>query len=120
MSALAATVDRLRGLRPEYADSYAPCTGVPAQPGWTSLADAVPQVAEGCDRAREPDNPARLAAVAATAAGGALVHAVLGRVAAALVLERRAWATRAAHLALHADTGRLAVRDATLLVLPDD
>lgn len=120
MSALVTTVERLRGLRPEYPDSYAPCIGVPQQPGWTALADAVPQVAEWCARAREQDNPARLASVAATTVGGALVHAVLGRVTAALVLERRAWDTRAAHLAVHADTGRLAVRDATLLVLPDD
>jgi hypothetical protein len=120
MSALGATVERLRGLRPEYPDAYAPCIGVPAEPGWTLLADAVPHVPGWCAQARERDNPARLASVAATTVGGALVHAVLGQVTAALVLDRRAWDVRAGHLAVHADTGRLAVRDATLVVLPDD
>lgn len=120
MSALAATVDRLRGLRPEYPDAYAPRIGVPAEPGWTSLAEAVPQVAAWCAQAREQDNPAGLASVAATTVGGALVHAVLGRVTAALVLEHRAWDVRAGHLSVHADAGLLAVRDATLLVLPGD
>jgi hypothetical protein len=120
MSALAATVERLRGLRPDYPDAYAVRIGVPAEPGWRSLADAVPHVAEWCAQARERDNPARLASVAATAVGGALVHGVLGRVTAALVLDRRAWDVRAGHLAVHPDTERVAVRDASLLVLPDD
>jgi hypothetical protein len=125
MNALAATVGRLRGLLPDYPDAYAVGIGVPDEPGWRSLADAVPDVAEWCAQARERDNPARLASVAATAVGGALVHAVLGPVTAALVLERRAWDVRAAHLAVHPDpdgypAGRVAVRDASLLVLPDD
>jgi hypothetical protein len=120
MSALAATVERLRGLRPEYPDAYAVHIGVPAEPGWRSLADAVPHVAEWCAQARERDNPGRLASVAATAVGGALVHGVLGTVTAALVLERRAWDVRAEHLAAHPATERVAVRDASLLVLPDD
>jgi hypothetical protein len=120
MSALAATVETLRGLRPEYPDAYAPRIGVPAEPGWSSLADVVPRVGAWCAQAREQDNPARLASVAATTVGGALVHAVLGRVTAALVLDRRAWDVRPGHLSLHPDTGRLAVRDASLLVLPDD
>src|ERR671916_3400 len=104
MSALAATVDRLRGLRPEYPDAYAPRIGVPAEPGWTPLAEAVPHVAGWCAQAREQDNPAGLASVAATTVGGALVHAVLGRVTAALVLEHRAWDVRAAHLVVHPDS----------------
>jgi hypothetical protein len=120
MSALAATVERLRGLRPEYPDAYAPCIGVPAEPGWSSPADVVAHVDAWCARAREQDNPARLASVAATTVAGVLVHAVLGRVTAALVLDRRAWDVRAGHLVLHPGTGRLAVRDASLLVLPDD
>jgi hypothetical protein len=120
MDALAATVERLRGLRPDYPDAYAVRIGVPAEPGWRSLADAVPDVAEWCAQARERDNPARLASVAATAVGGALVHGVLGTVTAALVLERRAWDLRAEHLAVHPATDRVAVRDASLLVLPDD
>jgi hypothetical protein len=120
MSALAATVERLRGLRPEYPDAYAPRIGVPAEPGWSSLADVVPQVGEWCVQARERDNPARLASVAATTVGGTLVHAVLGRVTAALVLDRRAWDVRAGNLAVHPDTDRVAVRAASLLLLPDD
>ncbi len=120
MDALAATVKRLRGLRPDYPDAYAVRIGVPAEPGWRSLADAVPDVAEWCAQARERDNPARLASVAATAVGGALVHGVLGTVTAALVLERRAWDLHAEHLAVHPATERVAVRDASLLVLPDD
>jgi hypothetical protein len=120
MSALAATVDRLRRLLPEYPDAYAPRIGVPDEPGWTPLAEAAPHVAGWCARARERDNPAGLDSVAASTVGGALTHAVLGRVTAALVLDRRAWDVRAAHLAVHPDDGRLAVCDATLLVLPDD
>jgi hypothetical protein len=120
MEALAATVERLRGLRPEYPDVYAPRIGVPPEPGWSTLADVVPHIGGWCARARERDNPARLASVAAMTVGGAFVHAVLGRVTAALVLERRAWDVRAAHLAIHAETELLAVRGATLLVLPGD
>jgi hypothetical protein len=120
MNPLAATVERLRGLRPDYPDAYAVRIGVPAEPGWRLLADAVPDVANWCAQARERDNPARLASVAATAVGGALVHGVLGTVTAALVLDRRAWDLHAGHLAVHPATDRVAVRDASLLVLPDD
>jgi hypothetical protein len=120
MSALAATVERLRGLLPDYPDAYAVRIGVPAEPGWRSLADAVPDVAQWCAQARERDNPSRLASVAATAVGGTLAHGVLGTVTSALVLERRAWDVRAAHLAVHPATERFAVRDASLLVLPGD
>jgi hypothetical protein len=77
-------------------------------------------VANWCAQARERDNPARLASVAATAVGGALVHGVLGTVTAALVLDRRAWDLHDGHLAVHPATDRVAVRDASLLVLPDD
>lgn len=120
MSILSGTVELLRGLRPDYPDAYGVHIGVPDEPGWWSLADAVPHVADWCARAREQDNPARLASVAATAVGGTLVHAVLGRVTAALVLERRAWDVHAARLAVHPETERVALRDASLLVLPDD
>ncbi|TQM14010.1 hypothetical protein [Pseudonocardia kunmingensis] len=120
MSALAATTARLRELRPAYPDAYAVRIGVPAEPGWRSLAVAVPDVAEWCARARQEDNPAGLASVAATSVAGTLVHAVLGRVSAALLLERRAWDVRAGNLLVHPGTGGVAVRDATLLVLPDD
>ncbi|GAA0902243.1 hypothetical protein [Pseudonocardia zijingensis] len=120
MSALAVTVERLRGLLPQYPDSYAPRIGVPAEPGWSFLADAQPQVPAWCARAQEEGNPARLASVAATTVGGSLVHAVLGRVTAALVLDQRAWHVRAGHLAVHHATGRVALRDASLLVLPGD
>ncbi|WP_219417175.1 (2Fe-2S)-binding protein [Pseudonocardia nigra] len=118
------TVLRLRGLRPEYPDAYAVRLGVPAESGWSPVADLTPQVVEDwCAEARERDNPQRLASVAATAVGGALTHAVLGRVTAALLLERRAWDVDAANLAVHRTDGYLdqvAVRGATGLVLPDD
>jgi hypothetical protein len=120
MSALAATVERLRGLRPAYPDVYAPRIGVPAEPGWRSFADLEQHVAQLCAQAREEDNPGRLASVAAAAVGGTLSHAVLGRVTAALVLERRAWTVAAGHLAVHGDDDQVALRDASVLVLPDD
>ncbi|OZM76278.1 hypothetical protein [Pseudonocardia sp. MH-G8] len=120
MSALAATVERLRGLRPAYPDTYAVRIGVPPEPGWRSLPEAAEDVAHWCARAREQDNPGRLASVAATSVAGTLVHAVLGRVSAAILLERRAWDVRPGRLWVHPDTGQVAVRDASLLVLPDD
>ncbi|OLS98037.1 hypothetical protein BJF90_41720 [Pseudonocardia sp. CNS-004] len=120
MSALATTVERLRGLRPAYPDVYAPRIGVPAEPGWRSFADLEPHVGQLCAQAREEDNPGRLASVAAAAVGGTLSHAVLGRVTAALVLERRAWTVAAGHLAVHGDDDQVALRDTSVLVLPDD
>lgn len=125
MNDLAGTVERLCVLRPEHPHAYVVHVGVPAEPGWSPLADIdADETARWCVRARIRDNPAGLASVAATAVAGALTHAVLGRVTAALVLERRAWDVHATHLAVHRDADgaidRVAVRDASVLVLPDD
>jgi hypothetical protein len=54
------------------------------------------------------------------AVGGALAHAVIGRVTAALLLDRRAWDVDAANLAVHPERGEAAVRSQRMLVLPDD
>jgi hypothetical protein len=118
MSVLGGTAARLRGLRPDYPDAYGVRVGVPAEPGWWPLPDL--DVAGWCTRARETDNPRRLASVAAATVGGALAHAVLGRVTAALVLERRAWDVSAERLAVHPESERVAVVDDAVLVLPDD
>ena len=118
MIALAATAARLRELRPDHPDAYGVHVGVPAEPGWRRLTSL--DVADWCETAREIDNPRGLASVAATAVGGALAHAVLGRVTAALVLDRRAWDVRSERLAVHPLSERLALVDAAVLVLPDD
>ena len=85
---LAETAARLRALVPAFPDTY-DVVQQPTGPGWVRL-DAVP-VARWCAEARERGNPRRLASVAAAAVGGALAHAVLARVTAALALDRRAW-----------------------------
>ena len=120
----AGTVERLRALRPEYPDAYGVQVGAPVGEGWFSLASVTAaDVASWCMRAREQDNPARLAAVAASRVAGELTHAVLGRAVAAIVLEHRAWDVRAANLAVRrAEDGavQVAVSDGRFLVLPDD
>ncbi|OLT22249.1 hypothetical protein BJF78_07535 [Pseudonocardia sp. CNS-139] len=124
MTDLAGTVERLRALRPEYPDAYGVEVGEPAEPGWTPLAAVTPAVvAEWCAQALEIENPGRLASVAASAVAGELTHVVLGRVAAAVLLERRGWDVHAANIALRrTEDGAVnaAVRDGGLLVLPDD
>lgn len=118
MGALAETDRRLRALRPDHPPAYGMRIGVPDEPGWLRLtADAVPA---WCADARQRDNPARLASVAATAVAGALTHAVVGRVTAALLLDRRAWDVDAANLAVQPVLGEAAVARPTALVLPDD
>jgi hypothetical protein len=121
---LRGTEERLRALRPEYPNAYAVRAGVPAEPGWQSLAAVTAaEVADWCALARERDNPARLASVAASSVAGQLTHAVLGRAVAALLLEHRSWDVHAANLALRrVDDGgvHVAVCDGRLLVLPDD
>ena len=84
---LAETAARLRALVPGFPDTYDVVLGRrrAAGSGWVRL-DAVP-VAEWCAEARERGNPRRLASVAAAAVGGALAHAVLARVTAALALD---------------------------------
>jgi hypothetical protein len=71
----------------------------PTGQGWVRL-DAVP-VAEWCAEARQRGNPRRLASVAAVAVGGALAHAVLARVTAALALDTRAWDLAADAVRVH-------------------
>ena len=100
---LAETAARLRALVPGFPDTYdvvPVSTGhTPTGPGWVRL-DAVP-VAEWCAEARERGNPRRLASVAAVAVGGALAHAVLARVTAALALDTRAWNLAADAVTVH-------------------
>jgi hypothetical protein len=96
---LAATAARLRTLVPGFADTYAVETTVPDEPGWWRL-HAVP-VAQWCADAVVRGNPRHLASVAAMSVGGALTHAVLARVTAALVLDGRAWDVAADALVVH-------------------
>jgi hypothetical protein len=122
--ALADTVDRLRTLRPEYPETYAVRAGLPAEPGWVTLAAVTPaDVAGWCAIAREQANPARLASVAGSAVAGELTHAVVGRVMAAVLLEHRAWDVHAGNLALRRDEDgsvHVAVCDGSLLVPAGD
>ena len=96
---LAATAARLRALVPPFPDTYDVVLGEVSGPGWVRL-DAVP-VASWCAEALRRGNPRKLASVAATAVGGALVHAVLARVTAALALDTRAWDLSAHTVAVH-------------------
>jgi hypothetical protein len=96
---LAATAARLGALVPGFPDTYTVETAVPDEPGWCSL-NAVP-VARWCAKARVRGNPHRLASVAAISVGGALTHAVLARVTAALALDTLAWDVAADALAVH-------------------
>jgi hypothetical protein len=117
---LADTAARLRALVPAFPDTY-DVVRRPTGPGWVRL-DAVP-VARWCAEARERGNPRRLASVAAAAVGGALAHAVLARVTAALALDGRAWDLAASALTVHrAPEGhldRVAVRPPVWVVTGD-
>jgi hypothetical protein len=132
---LAETAARLRALVPAFPDTYDVVLGEVAGSGWVRL-DAAP-VARWCAEARERGNPRRLASVAAAAVGGALAHAVLARVTAALAVDGRAWDLAAHALAVHrAPEGHLdrvavrppawvlagdpAVGDAPVRVFPDE
>jgi FhuF 2Fe-2S C-terminal domain len=107
------TAGRLRRLVPGYPDAWSVETVVPDGPGWYGL-DAAP-VEEWCAAARAQNNPRGLASVAAMSVGGALAHAVLGRVTAALALDGVAWDVTAANLLVHRRPegylDRLALRD---------
>jgi hypothetical protein len=96
---LAITAARLRALVPGFPDTYAVETAVPDEPGWWRL-DAVP-TAQWCAEALVRGNPHRLASVAAMAVGGAVIHAVLARVTAALALDTRAWDVASDALVVH-------------------
>ena len=116
---LAETAARLRALVPGFPDTYDVVPRAETGPGWFRL-DAVP-VAAWCDEARERGNPRRLASVAAMAVGGALTHAVLARVTAALALDTRAWdlAALRVHRAGAGHIDRVAVRSPAWLVAGD-
>jgi hypothetical protein len=103
---LADTAARLRALVPGFPDTYDIATGGPHGRGWVRL-DAVP-VAGWCAEALERGNPHRLASLAAMSVGGALIHAVLARVTAALALDTRAWDVAPDALAVHrAEAGHI-------------
>jgi len=118
---LAETAARLRALVPAFPDTYDVVLGEVSGPGWVRL-DALP-VARWCAEARERGNPRRLASVAAAAVGGALAHAVLARVTAALAVNGRAWDLGADALTVHrAPEGhldRVAVRPPAWVVAGD-
>ena len=118
---LAETAARLRALVPAFPDTYDVVLGEVSGPGWVRL-DALP-VARWCAEARERSNPRRLASVAAAAVGGALAHAVLARVTAALAVNGRAWDLGADALTVHrAPEGhldRVAVRPPAWVVAGD-
>jgi hypothetical protein len=118
---LAETAARLRALVPAFPDTYDVVLGEVSGPGWVRC-DAAP-VARWCAEARERGNPRRLASVAAAAVGGALAHAVLARVTAALAVDGRAWDLGADALTVHrAPEGhldRVAVRPPAWVVAGD-
>ena len=120
---LAETARRLRALVPGFPDTYdvVPVSTEPTGSGWVRL-DAVP-IAGWCADARERGNPRRLASVAAMAVGGALAHAVLARVTAALALDARAWDLAADVVTVHrAPAGhldRVAVRSPAWVIVGD-
>ena len=116
---LAETAARLRVLVPGFPDTYDVVLGGASGPSWARL-DAVP-VAAWCAEARERGNPRRLASVAAMTVGGALAHAVLARVTAALALDARAWdlAALSVHRAQAGHIDRVAVRPPVWVVAGD-
>jgi AcrR family transcriptional regulator len=119
---LGVTAARLRTLVPGFPDTYAVETTVPDEPGWWRL-DAVP-IAQWCADAMVRGNPRRLSSVAAMSVGGAVTHAVLARVTAALAIDGCAWDIAADALAVHrAAAGhidRVALRHPVAWVAADD
>lgn len=122
---LASTQERLRAVRPDLPDAYAVRVGVPAGTGWLGV-DALLAGGVGpwwVESTRRGGSTGR-ASVAAVRVIGSLAHAVLGRLTAALVLDRRAHDVRADNLAVHRDADghidRVAARRPDVTVLPDD
>lgn len=119
--ALTLTAARLRALVPGFPDTYTVEVEAPDEPGWYRM-DVVP-IAQWCADALVRGNPRRLASVAAVAVGGAVTHAVLARVTAALALDMRAWDVAAAALVVHrAPAGhidRVALRNPVAWVVGD-
>lgn len=122
---LACTQARLRALRPDFPHAYTVQVGVPDSPGWLGVHDLLAGgVGPWLDVwMRRVDSGGR-ASVAAVRVIGSLAHVVVGRLTAALVLDRRAYDVRAGNLAVRHDADgvidRVAVRRSTVTVLPDD
>lgn len=119
---LTGTAARLRAVVPGFPDTYTVELAVPDEPGWSRL-DAVP-TAQWCAEALVRGNPHHLASVAAMAVGGAVIHAVLARVTAALALDTRAWDVAPDALVVHrapwGHIDRVALRHPVAWVLEGD
>jgi ferric iron reductase protein FhuF len=120
------TQQRLRTVFPGYPHLYAVTVGVPAEAGWAGLARAIAggTITSWYAAALRRESAAGLASVAAVSVVSMLAHAVLGRLTAALVLDRRAHDVSAENLAVHLDADgyvdQVASRSPTVHVLPDD
>lgn len=124
VSALVESCRRLRAVQPEYPRVYAVARMVeqPKRRWW-----ALPQGLRGdrldrmLTRAHGDVPDRRAAGVAVTSA---LIHSVVGRVAALVVLEGRAWDAGADNLSIHMDSDGgidwVGVWDPTVRVLPGD
>lgn len=120
---LGATQERLRGLRPGYPHVYAVQVGVPDEPDWYGVDEVLADgtVTDWWEQAHALLGSSSVAAVRVV---GRFGHSLLGRAMAALVLERRAHDVSPENVALHLDedgrVDRVAVRRATVGVLPGD
>ncbi|MGH3822793.1 MAG: (2Fe-2S)-binding protein [Pseudonocardiaceae bacterium] len=120
------TQRRLRTVRPDYPHLYAVEVGVPAGDGWVGLAGAIADgtITNWYTAALRRESAAGLASVAAVGVVSMLAHAVLGRLTATLVLDRRTHGVSAENLAVHLDedgyVDQVAACSPTVCVLPDD
>lgn len=120
------TQRRLRAVRPDYPHLYAVELGVPGAGGWVELAGAIADgtITSWYTAALRRESATGLASVAAVGVVSMLAHAVLGRLTAALVLDRRAHDVSAENLAVHLDedgyVDQVTVLAPTVGVLPDD
>lgn len=123
-TALDVSCSRLRALNAEYPRMYAVATMADeGKRRWWSLADDLDgdrvrrMWARSLEDVPDPD-------VAAMQVATALIHAVVGRVTALVVLEGRAWDPGLENLWIHMDSDEgidwAGVADDTLRVLPDD
>lgn len=123
-TALDASCSRLRSLNPDYPRMFAVATMADeGKRRWWSLAKDLrgDRVSRMFARSLE-DVP--IADVAVTQVATSLIHAVVGRVVALVVLEGRAWDPGVENLWIHMDSDEnidwAGVVDETLRVLPDD